>query len=174
MSGSALLVIDLQRNMFEVEPGVHDGMELLGRVSGLIARARLAGAPVIFVRNNGGAGDSDAPGTPGWELTSALPRLSAEPIVDKKQPDAFEGTNLNGLLRARGLRHVVVCGLRSEFCIAATCRGAAHRGYKVTLVKDAHSTFDGPGEPATGIIARENSALADVADVVPGFALEFD
>ena len=174
MTGSALLVVDMQRNLFEVEPGVHDGLELLGRVSGLIARARLAGAPVIFVRNNGGPGDPDAPGTPGWELTPALPRLSAEPIVDKKLPDAFEGTNLNGLLRARGLRRVVVCGLQSELCIAATCRGAAHRGYQVTLVKDAHSTFDASAEPATAIIARENAALADVAEVLPGFALRFD
>lgn len=174
MSGSALLVIDAQRNMFEVEPGVHEGLELLGRISGLIGRAREAGAPVIFVRNSGAAGDPDERGVPGWELTSALPRLSAEPIVDKLKSDAFDGTNLNALLRARGVRRVVVCGLQSEFCIAATSRGAKARGYEVVLVSDAHSTFDEPGATAVEIIARENAALADVADVIPGFALKFD
>lgn len=173
MTSSALLVVDAQRNRFETAPGAHDGVELLGRIAGMIQRARAAGVPVVFVRNHGAAGEPDEPGTPGWELTSALPRLSAEPIVDRSKSDAFEGTNLNALLRARGVRRVVVCGLQSESCIAATSRGAKALGYEVALVEDGHSTFDGPTEPATAIIARANAVLAEVAEIVPAATLRF-
>jgi nicotinamidase-related amidase len=176
MNANALLVVDVQRNMFEPEPGVADGIELLATLSGLIARARKAGAPVVFVRNNGGADDPDAPGTPGWELVGALPRLSGEPIVDKKAADAFEGTNLGALLKARGVRRVVVAGLQSEFCIQATCRGAHKRGYAVTLAADAHGTYDAADGPtAHDMIARENAALAadGVVDLVPAAQILF-
>lgn len=159
---AALLVVDMQRNMFEQTHAVADGLDLLATVGDLIARARAAGAPVVFVRNCGSAGDPDEPGSVGWELTPALPRRSAEPVVDKKSPDAFEGTNLRSLLLSRGVRRVVVTGLQSEFCIAATCRGAARRGYGVTLVSDAHGTFDAPagGPTAREISAREAAGLA--------------
>jgi len=161
MTNTALLVVDMQRSMFELTPAVADGPTLIATLEGLIARARAAGAPVLYVRNCGGPGDPDAPGTTGWELSPALPRLSAEPIVDKKQPDAFEGTNLRTLLQSRGIRRLVVAGLQSEFCIAATCRGAHARGYTVTLVEDAHGTDDTPdgGPTAREITARENAAL---------------
>jgi len=175
MSATALLIVDVQRNMFESSPPVADGIELLATLAELIARARTAGAHVVFVRNNGTAPDPDVPGTPGWELVSALPRLSAEPIVDKRAPDAFEGTNLGGLLKARGVRRIVVAGLQSEFCIAATCRGGKMRGYEVTLVRDGHGTMDGPAATAQAIIARENAALAaeSVAELVAADAVKF-
>jgi nicotinamidase-related amidase len=161
MPGTALLVVDVQRNMFELTPAVADGIELLATLSSLIARARVAGAPVVFVRNCGGPGDPDEPGTPGWELAPALPRLAAEPIVDKRAGDAFEGTNLDTLLKSRGVRRVVVAGLQSEFCIQATCRGGARRGYTMTLASDAHGTYDTPGGPsALETIASQNAALA--------------
>ncbi len=174
---AALLVIDVQRNFFELTPAVADGLELLSTLGDLVARARAAGAPVIYVRNNGGPGDPDAPGTSGWELSPAIPRMSAEPIVDKKKPDAFEGTSLLSLLRTRGVRRVVVCWLQSEFCVQATCRGAASRGFGVTLVSDAHGTYDAPdgGPTAAAIIARENAALAAEAGVslVPAARVNF-
>lgn len=173
---TALLVVDMQRNMFEHTPSVADGIELLATVSGLIARARTAGAPVVFVRNCGGPGDPDERGQEGWELAPALPRLAAEPIVDKKANDAFEGTNLGALLKARGVRRLVVAGLQSEFCIQATCRGGHKRGYAVTLVADAHGSFDLDGGPsALDLIARENAALAadGVVELVPAAQVRF-
>ena len=157
---SALLVIDVQRNMFEGTPSVYRGVELLATLSALVARARAAGMPVIFVRNCGAVGDVDEPGTEGWELSPALPRLVGEPIVDKSSPDAFVETNLDALLRARGVRSVIVCGLQSEYCVQATCRGARERGYEVTLASDGHSTFDSEGATAAEVIERENSKLS--------------
>lgn len=147
-SSAALLLIDVQRNRFEGEPAVWDGVELLARISGLVARARSSGVPVIFVRNCGGVGEPDEPGSVGWELSPAVPRLAGEPIVDKRQPDAFVGTGLDGLLRSRGVRRVIVCGMQRESSIQETCRGAVERGFEVTLVEDGHSTFDSESSAA--------------------------
>jgi nicotinamidase-related amidase len=177
MTNTALLMIDVQRNMFELEPAVADGLDLLVSLAGLITRARAARAPVIFVRNCGGAGDPDEPGTTGWELSPALPRQAGDPIVDKKKPDAFEGTNLQTLLKARGVRQLVIAGLQSEFCVQATCRGAHARGYSVMLASDAHGTYDGAdgGPSALDIIARENAALVadEVVELVAGERVMF-
>ena len=60
----ALLLIDAQVNMFAPDP-VHDGPVVLSRLKELAGRARAAGIPVIFVRNNGSPDDPDAPHTPG-------------------------------------------------------------------------------------------------------------
>lgn len=136
MPSTALLVIGAQRHRFEGPTATWDSVELLARLSVLVARARAAGTPVIFVRNCGGPGDPDEPGTPGWELTPALPRLVGEPIVDKRSPNAFVGTQLDWLLRSRGVPQVIVCGVLSEFCVTATSRGAVERGYEVPLVEN--------------------------------------
>ena len=72
----ALLVIDVQVNMFAEAPGPHDGPALLARLGALVARAREAGAPVVFVRNPGEAGDVVETGGDGWKLH---PVLGAEP-----------------------------------------------------------------------------------------------
>jgi nicotinamidase-related amidase len=161
LSSSALLVINVQRNRFEGAHAAWDGVELLARLCGSVARARAAGVPVIFVRNCGGPGDPDEPGTWGWELSPALPRLAGEPIVDKRSANAFVGTRLDSLLRARGVRRVIVCGVQTGFCVQATCRGAGERRYKVTLVEDGNSTFDSY-EVATEVIMTQNVELPSI------------
>ena len=55
---TALLVIDLQHAMFESDriPPIHDGARLLATVRELLAGARQAGMPILYVRHDGGAG----------------------------------------------------------------------------------------------------------------------
>ena len=48
-----------------------------------------------------------------------------------------------------GIDHLVVTGMQSEYCVDSAIRGAYERGYKVTLVSDAHSTFDSKAAKAT-------------------------
>ncbi len=66
MSGdTALLVIDLQVGNFEDAAPVYGGSDLLAKISRLIARARAAGVPVVYVQHCGPEGAIDQPGTPG-------------------------------------------------------------------------------------------------------------
>ncbi len=66
--------------------------------------------------------------------------------MTKLHDDPFDGTALADLLA--GHATVVVAGLQSEMCVAATARGALDRGIGVVLPHDAHSTWDLPAGPA--------------------------
>ncbi len=53
----------------------------------------------------------------------------------------FANTDLDVLLRQRGITHVIVVGLLANTCIESTARFAMELGYHVTLVKDATAAF---------------------------------
>lgn len=170
---SALIVVDAQVNMLDPPHPVHDASGLLVRLIELVRRARIDGAPVLFVRNCGGPGEPDEPGTPGWEVHPALaPRGSA--AVDKRQCDSFEGTPLEDMLRQLGAGRVVIAGMQSEYCIEATCRGAAARGFEVTLVEDGHSTYASGDESASAISARVNRSLGDAVKMERAERIKFE
>ncbi len=172
-SATALLVIDAQVNMFDEASSVFDGPALLERMRGLMAQARTAHLPIVHIQNNGPAGAPDEPGTPGWEIQPALaPRLD-EVVIQKTTPDAFHETPLRTELEARNIRRLVIMGMQTDYCIAATCRRAHALGYEVTLVKDAHSTYDDGALTAPQIIARYNDELAAIANVQESSTLRF-
>jgi len=54
----------------------------------------------------------------------------------KSDFDAFDGTNLDKMLQARGIEEVEVCGLFTEWCIDATVKSAINHGYKVCVNPD--------------------------------------
>lgn len=159
-TNTALLVIDAQANMFDPANPVVGMLAMLSRLGSLVARARAARVPVVFVRNCGGAGDPDAKGSPGWELHESLVPEAGELMLDKTTCDTFASTPLAEHLAARGVTHVVVAGLQSEFCVRETALGALAHKLAVTLVSDAHSTYDGKTRSAEDITAAVNHELA--------------
>jgi len=161
MNSTALLLIDLQVNMFDPACPVKAAAALLARVSALLAQARAGQVPIIFVRNCGAAGDPDVRGTAGWELHPSLQPREGELIVDKISNDSFAATNLDAELKRREVSRLVIAGLQSEFCIRATVRGARALGYEVLLVADGHSTFDGNVQTAEQISGTVNDELRD-------------
>lgn len=167
----ALLLIDPQVNMFDPEDPVVEAPRLLATLRDLVARARSARVPVIYVQHDG-RGPSE-PGTRGWEIHPALAPGEDDPVVRKRTRDAFEGTGLRGILDAMGVRRLVVAGMLSEGCVRTTCLRAAELGYALTLVEDAHGTCDLPDEPAAAIVARVNAELAPVATRVRSRDLAF-
>lgn len=169
----ALLVIDVQANMFDPANPVAGADALLARLASLVARARAADVPVVFVRNCGGPQDPDQRGTPGWELHAILVPAPGELVLDKTTCDTFASTPLGDELAARGVGEVAIAGLQSEFCIRETSLGALARGLRVTLVADAHSTFPGGGRTAADVSAEVNAELGDRATLVAADAVRF-
>lgn len=169
---TALLVIDAQMNMFDPEP-IYRAEEVLSALKDLSHRARAAGSPVIFIRNNGGPGDPDEPGTPGWAIHPQLAPLPAEMIIDKHTPDSFYQTKLAGTLAAEGIRRLVIAGMQTEYCIDTTCRRAFSLEYEVVLASDAHSTYTGT-LPAEQIVAHHNATLTAFAQVLPSTDIVFE
>lgn len=156
---TALLVIDMQVALFEVpgNPTYREGA-LLENINALLARARAAGTPVIYIQHQDTSGPLVA-GARGWQILPAVAPLPHELVVAKRAEDAFYTTTLDEELRARAITHLVVCGCRSDFCVDTTCRSAISHGYDVTLVADAHSTINRKVLNAELIVAHHNATL---------------
>lgn len=157
---SALIVIDVQRVMFET-PGEfpYNGEAVLETIAGLIARARKAGVPVIYVQHDFGCASSMPRGSELWQIAPAIAPLEGDPVVDKTKPDAFAGTTLKAVLDSMGVARLVLCGLQSDCCVDTTCRRASSEGYDVVLAADAHSTFDCELLSGEQLVAYHNWSL---------------
>jgi nicotinamidase-related amidase len=157
---TVLLVIDVQVCNFEESAPVYRGDELLSKIDGLIAQARAAGMPVIYyIQHCGPEGAIDQPGTPGWAIHPTIAPLQDDVVIQKHHPDAFQETSLLSELESRGIKKLIITGIQTEYCIDTTCRRAYSLGYEVTLVEDAHSTWDSHHLTALQIIEHHNAVL---------------
>jgi len=159
MNDTALLIIDMQVGNFSEPNPIFKANELLAKVKSLVAKARSARTPIVYVQNNGRKGDPDEYGTQGWEIHSSIAPTEGNLVVQKRTPDAFHETNLHRELESMGIKKLVIAGLQTEYCIDTTCRRAFSLGYDVILVKDAHSTWDSSSLTAQQIIEHHNSVL---------------
>jgi nicotinamidase-related amidase len=115
---------------------------------------------VAFIRHDGPEGDSLAPGASGWPVWPALGQAEDEPTFSKSVGDAFTNPEFAEWVASLGTDEVVLLGAQTDQCVAATVAGAMHVGLRVTVVSDAHSTWDLGDEKAEAIIARHNAAFA--------------
>lgn len=174
----ALLIVDVQTLLCEGEYACFDVARVIERINALAASARSAGAPVVVIQHQD-AGPLKV-NTDAWRLDSRLAVLPDDIYVHKTVTDAFQKTNLDALLKARGVDTLVVCGLQSEFCVDSTVRGALAHGYRVLLVSDAHSTIDNGVLSAAQISAHHNVTLSNIdsfgprATPVPAAEIRFD
>ena len=146
---TALVIIDMQKSLLEDETWRPD--HVLQRVSELERVARDAGAPIVYV--------TDTRVEPYSDLHTELNPQDTDLRIVKSNCDSFLGTTLGAGLEGRGIGHVVICGLHTDFCVDTTCRRAASLGYRVTLVEDAHSTFDRDYISAEKVIEHHNMIL---------------
>jgi len=156
-----LLVVDLQTGVFESSeiPPADNSELLLRNAQALLQAARGAGVPVVHVQHCGAPGEVLERGAPGWPIHSALSPLAGEAVVQKRTPDSFAGTDLHAVLGELGVTCLVVTGIQSEFCVAATCRRAMALGYRVLLARDGHSTWADERRTAPEIIEEQNVEL---------------
>lgn len=149
----ALMVIDVQQGMFETEQPFR-GEEVVARIAALIARARAAKTPIIFVQHDGGPGDELDRNGAGFDFRAEVAPQPGDNVVVKHRCNAFQDTDLDDRLRSLGIDEIVVCGMQTEFCVDTTVRAAFERGYHLEVVCDAHTTFDSAILPAETIIAH--------------------
>jgi nicotinamidase-related amidase len=158
---SALIVIDVQRGLFDPEPRPAEADAVVDRINGLLARARSANIPVLFVQHEA-PGSFLAHGEPGWALEARLDAQPQDIVVRKTTPDSFLRTELAERLAALDVTHLVLCGYATEACVDTTTRRAAGLGFTVTLAADAHTTHDKPHASAAQIRTHHNATLSNI------------
>jgi nicotinamidase-related amidase len=152
---TALIIGDVQRGITSNYPFAR---QVVPPLTELLPRARAAGALVVFVhfalRANGAdvppshallksfyeAGDTFHEGSAGTEVD--LPVAAEDVVVRKRRASAFAGTDLDIVLRARGVDHLTIAGVATSAMVAATCYDAADRGYQLTVLRDGCADGD--------------------------------
>ena len=167
---TALLVVDMQRGFLDPGEAmeVPEARAIVPVVADLIERFRRQGLTVAFSQfvyspavpllvgdlhpehrpavpgaptGFGHPSSSCLAGDPSVEVVPELAPAPGELAVQKHWYDAFAGTPLDGALRARGVRSLVVTGTMTDICVLATVVGAFNREYRVTVVEDGVATL---------------------------------
>ncbi|EML1066845.1 cysteine hydrolase family protein [Acinetobacter nosocomialis] len=159
-SKSVLLIIDMQNGLFKAKSTPYNHQFVLSNILKLINYHRSNNKPIIFVRH---VGEKDTPLDPDSLNTQLITELSCNPdkdiVIEKTYPSSFKHTVLKELLEKLDIDEIIVTGMKTEYCIDTTIRAASEFGYKLTLISDAHTTFDSTVLDAQHIIDHHNQVL---------------
>lgn len=166
---AALVIIDVQRALFEKPKPVYHAEDLLHNIDLLSDAARQAGMLVIYVQHSNKSFLLEE--SEGWQLHPALKPAPADLMIRKQHGSALQDTPLHQELQSRGIDTLVVMGLVTNGCIKATCEDAQKHGYRVILVEDGHSSFH---KDAAKIVAEWNQKFSDAGiDLIAARDVDF-
>ncbi len=131
----ALLVIDVQ-NAFVPFMAEQDRRLALQGINGAIELFRRNGYPVIRIYETDPSW-GPKPDTEPFKFHPSIAVKADDPMVIKQFPSGFRQTELEPLLRSKGVNTVFLAGLSATACVLATYHGAAERGFDAFLVRDA-------------------------------------
>jgi nicotinamidase-related amidase len=196
---TALVVVDMQRAFVEPGEAleVPAARDVVPRIKALLSLFRDKRQPTVFTeftyaptapllvgevhpehrpaepgapRGFGRPSSSCLVGDSGTRVIPELQPAADELVVTKHGYDGFHGTILDGALRARGVRTLVVTGTMTDICVLATVAGAFHREYRTVVVEDAVATLSPEMQHAALDIMRRAYARVmsakEVADEV--------
>lgn len=99
------------------------------------------GAPSLRIGDPGPMGRILIRGEPGHDIVAALYPAAGEIVIDKTGKGAFYNTDLDRLLRERGIDNLLVCGVTTEVCVNTTVREANDRGYRCVVLADCCASY---------------------------------
>lgn len=150
---AALLALDMQAYFLRESSHafIPGAAAILPGLRRLMQAFRRLGRPIIFTRHTNTPADAGrmsswwrdlvAPDSPESEI---IPELEAATgiVIEKHQYDAFYGTELERILRARDVEQLVVTGVMTHLCCETTARSAFTRGFDVFFTVDGTATYN--------------------------------
>jgi nicotinamidase-related amidase len=151
---TVLVVVDMQNGFCHPDGSLYapGSEEAVDPVVELVDRAHEAGVRVVFTRDVHPPeqfedahyydefeqwGEHVVEDSWDAELVEELDVHESDHVVEKHTYDAFHDTELDGWLRARGIKDLVFCGTLANVCVLHTAGSAGLRDYRPVLVEDA-------------------------------------
>ena len=149
----ALLVMDVQAG---IVARFTKASAILTPISTTIAAARAASIPVIYVvvafrpgypeispnNKSFSAIKQQQTATISSEIHPDIAPQTTDIVVTKRRVSAFSGSDLEVILRAQGISHLVLCGIASSGVVLSTLREAADKDYQLTVLSDCCADND--------------------------------
>jgi ureidoacrylate peracid hydrolase len=182
-SKTALLIVDMQNVFVEGSPiSAPEGPQVLNRLNRLADVCHEVGLPVIYTAhvvrpdhsNVGVLGDILPPvqagliddGSVSGDLHAGVRMSEGDILLKKPRYGAFHGTDLELILRQRGIDTLIIGGIATNVCCETTAREANVRDFKVLFLSDGTATF---GLPDMGFGAITGQEVQRVTCSVVGF-----
>ena len=190
-ASAAVIVVDMQNDFCHPEgASARNGRStamaeaMAPNLQRLLGHARGAGVPVVFVRNaqtehtmsevqrehrlrRGSEVPVCVEGTWGVEFYGVAPE-PGEAVVTKHRYSAFIGTDLDLILRSKGIKSLIITGVATNVCVESTARDAYMMDYYVVFMGDCSACSAGPEAHAATLanIERTFGVVASVDELI--------
>lgn len=139
---SALVIIDQQKGIAYPKLGPRNNQNAESEMLKLLFQWRRMGWPVFHIRHRSTQIESVFwPGQEGFEFKPDFLPATNEAVIEKKTPCAFTGTNLEMLLKEKGLTSIFIVGASTNNSVEATARSGGCKGFSIIVVENACFAF---------------------------------